>query len=149
MISYCSEEHKLSDLQNHNSLCSVIQELAKKRGGHIYNMAKKLTDHEYRNIRVHTLNLCQNMLERSLQPFEREIILFPRICYDSTCREWHPELLVECKDCKQVTRKFFIMLLEKFLIYYFKFRYHIVKSIPTICSLPIRNGVKPSYYTNN
>lgn len=103
MVSYCSEEHRRSDHSTHKDLCAVIAELAKRRGGHIYNMAHKLTDDEYRNLRVHTLNQSEQMLRRPLQAFEREILLFPRTCCSPSCREWRQELLTECKDCRQIS----------------------------------------------
>lgn len=66
-------------------------------------MAHKLTDDEYRNLRVHTLNQSEQMLRRPLQAFEREILLFPRTCSSPSCREWRQNLLSECKDCRQVS----------------------------------------------
>ncbi|KAL1402675.1 hypothetical protein pipiens_005996, partial [Culex pipiens pipiens] len=103
MVSYCNEDHRRSDLGPHKDLCAVIVELATRRGGHIYNMAHKLTDDEYRNLRVHTLNQSEQMLRRPLQAFEREILLFPRTCSSPSCREWRQNLLSECKDCRQVS----------------------------------------------
>lgn len=103
MVSYCNEEHRRSDLGSHKDLCAVIVEIATRRGGHIYNMAHKLSDDEYRNLRVHTLNQSEQMLRRPLQAFEREILLFPRTCCSSSCREWRQNLLTECKDCRQVS----------------------------------------------
>lgn len=103
MVSYCSEEHRRSDAASHRDLCGVIVELANRRGGHIYNMAHKLNDEMYRNLRVHTLNQCEQTLNRPLQPFEREILLFPRICCSPICRQWRQNLLTECKDCRQVS----------------------------------------------
>uniref|UniRef100_A0A1Q3FK86 Putative vegetative cell wall protein gp1 n=1 Tax=Culex tarsalis TaxID=7177 RepID=A0A1Q3FK86_CULTA len=103
MVSYCNEDHRRSDLGSHKDLCAVIVELATRRGGHIYNMAHKLTDDEYRNLRVHTLNQSEQMLRRPLQAFEREILLFPRTCCSPNCREWRQNLLSECKDCRQVS----------------------------------------------
>lgn len=102
MVSYCSVEHLTEDADGHQPLCKAIQEIAKKRGGHVYNNARILNDDDYRSLRVHTLNLCENALQRHLQPFEREILLFPRLCATGTCREWRQQLLTECKSCGQV-----------------------------------------------
>lgn len=103
MVSYCSVEHLHEDAVAHQPLCAAIQEIAKKRGGHVYNNARILNDDDYRSLRVHTLNLCENALQRHLQPFEREILLFPRLCATGTCREWRQQLLTECKSCGQVS----------------------------------------------
>ena len=66
-------------------------------------MSKKLNDQEYRNLRIHTLNTVENMLKRPLQAYEREILLFPRMCVEPKCREWVQFLLMECKNCRQVS----------------------------------------------
>lgn len=105
MVSYCSVEHLEEDAAGHRALCTAIQEIAKKRGGHVYNNARILNDDDYRSLRVHTLNLCENALQRHLQPFEREILLFPRLCATGTCREWRQQLLAECKCCGQVRER--------------------------------------------
>lgn len=74
-------------------------------GGHIYNNARILNNHDYRSLRVHTLNLCENFMKRPLQTFEREILLFPRLCSTPTCREWRQNLLSDCGNCGQVIFK--------------------------------------------
>lgn len=66
-------------------------------------MAHTLSDEEYRNLRVYTLNLSEQMLKRPLQAFEREVLLFPRTCCSPSCREWRQDLLTECKNCRQVS----------------------------------------------
>lgn len=60
-------------------------------------------DDDFRTLRVHTLSLCQAALDRALQSFEREILLFPRLCAKTSCREWRQELLTDCKQCHQVS----------------------------------------------
>uniref|UniRef100_A0A1B0CJD5 MYND-type domain-containing protein n=1 Tax=Lutzomyia longipalpis TaxID=7200 RepID=A0A1B0CJD5_LUTLO len=103
MVSYCSEAHAKEDAVIHQPLCRALQEIARKRGGHVYNNAKILSSDDFRNLRVHTLNLCESLTQRPLQPFEKEILIFPRICCTPTCREWRPPLLTECQKCGQVS----------------------------------------------
>uniref|UniRef100_A0AAG5DLY4 MYND-type domain-containing protein n=1 Tax=Anopheles atroparvus TaxID=41427 RepID=A0AAG5DLY4_ANOAO len=103
MVSYCSEDHRRLDQPPHRDLCAVLADIASLRGGHIYHMARKLNVQEYRNLRVHTLSQIELTIKRPLQAFEREIVLFPRICLAPDCREWNQELLTECKDCRQVS----------------------------------------------
>ncbi|XP_031622013.1 muscle M-line assembly protein unc-89-like [Contarinia nasturtii] len=102
MVSYCCAEHVKNDEPIHKDLCAALQEIAKKRGGHIYNNARILNNNDYRSLRVHTLNLCENFLKRPLQTYEREILLFPRLCLTPTCREWRQNLLTDCPTCGQV-----------------------------------------------
>lgn len=102
MVTYCSAEHMQIDTAAHKELCTVIQEIAKKRGGHIYNNARVVNSNDYRSLRVHTLNICENLLKRPLQTFEREILLFPRLCGTASCREWRQNQLTDCSSCHQV-----------------------------------------------
>uniref|UniRef100_A0A182Q307 MYND-type domain-containing protein n=1 Tax=Anopheles farauti TaxID=69004 RepID=A0A182Q307_9DIPT len=103
MVSYCGEDHRRTDEPAHRELCAVLCETAANRGGHLYQLARKLNVQEYRNLRVHTLNQIELSLRRPMQAFEREIVLFPRICLAPDCREWRQELLIECTDCRQVS----------------------------------------------
>lgn len=103
MVFYCKEEHLLADEPNHKPLCVEMEKIAKTRGMHLYNFAQKLTFDDFRSLRVYTLHMCEQALGRQLQPYEREILLFPRICSDPICREWRPELLTVCKECRHVS----------------------------------------------
>lgn len=111
MVYYCKEEHLASNLPSHKSLCKEIEKIAETRGGHLYDFAKKLTFDEFRTLRVLTLQLCEQGLKRPLESFEREIILFPRLCSDPICREWKPELLTVCKECRHVRLSSFFLKL--------------------------------------
>lgn len=102
MVTYCSADHMQIDTAAHKELCTAIQEIAKKRGGHIYNNARVVNNNDYRSLRVHTLNICENLLKRPLQTFEREILLFPRLCGTASCREWRQNQLTDCPSCHQV-----------------------------------------------
>lgn len=120
MVSYCKEDHLKSDYLNHKALCLAIQLIAKRRGehcnffsflydqlfefsgGHVYHMSRNLNHAEFRNLKAYTIFLIEQFLNRSLQPFEREIFLFPRLCHEASCREWRSDLLSDCKKCEQV-----------------------------------------------
>lgn len=102
MIAYCDPKHCEEDQANHRDYCRAIQDVAKKRGGHVYNNARVLSPNEFRNLRVHTLNICCTSLKRPLQAFEKEILLFPRLCAKTECRNWRVEELENCPKCHQV-----------------------------------------------
>lgn len=102
MIYYCSEKHYQEDLPNHTDYCQTIQEVAKKRGGHVYNESQQLSPNDFRNLRVHTLNICASNLKRPLQPFEKEMLLFPRLCVKPDCKNWKFTELASCPKCHQV-----------------------------------------------
>ncbi|KAG5670980.1 hypothetical protein PVAND_001207 [Polypedilum vanderplanki] len=103
MVSYCKEEHLKIDYLNHKGLCMAIKLIAKRRGSHVYNMAGHLNAIEFRNLRLHTIYLCEQFLNRSLANYEREIFLFPRLCHEVTCREWKSQLLSDCEKCGHVS----------------------------------------------
>ena len=66
-------------------------------------MAKHLSSLEFRNLRIHSIFLCEEFLARPLCAYEREMILFPRLCHLQKCREWKSELLGDCEKCGQVS----------------------------------------------
>lgn len=90
------------DLPHHKPLCLEMERIAHTREGHLYTFAKKMTFDDFRGLRVQTMQMCEQGLGRPLQPFEREILLFPRLCSDPICREWKPELLTVCSECHHV-----------------------------------------------
>lgn len=102
MIYYCGDKHCREDSASHKDLCLILQQLAKKRGGHIYNNAKILSPSDFRNLRVHTLNLCTSSLKRPLQAFEQEMLLFPKLCLFAECRNWKSADLISCNKCHHV-----------------------------------------------
>ena len=73
-------------------------------GGHIYNLVRNLNPNEYRSLRVHTINLCEQYLNRQLLTYEREILLYPRLCHDLSCQEWNVKELNDCNGCHQVIK---------------------------------------------
>lgn len=103
MVFYCKEEHLKLDEPHHKQLCIAIEEIAKPRGYHLYNSSEKLTFDDFRSMRMHTLMMVEQSVGRPLQPFEREIMLFPKICSGPLCREWKPNLLTVCNDCRHVS----------------------------------------------
>lgn len=103
MVYYCREDHMKADLPNHKQLCDQLERIAQSREGHLYNFARKMTFDDFRGLRVLTMQMCEQNLGRPLVPFEREILLFPRLCSDPICREWKPELLTVCTGCHHVS----------------------------------------------
>ncbi|XP_026481397.1 uncharacterized protein LOC113388211 [Ctenocephalides felis] len=103
MVSYCSDDHRKLDVK-HNEFCSVVCDERDNKGlEHIYANAKGLSMDEFRHLRIHKLTICQNLIGRQLDANEREILLFPRLCFNPQCREWKHDLLMNCPECKQVS----------------------------------------------
>ncbi|XP_055383685.1 uncharacterized protein LOC129613580 [Condylostylus longicornis] len=101
IIYYCSKEHAKADYE-HQEFCDVIQEIANKRGGHLYSGTSNLTYDEFRTYRVVTLNMCQAMLNNQITPYEKEAILFPKLCGANKCRECRNENLKNCDYCGEI-----------------------------------------------
>ncbi|CAD7080930.1 unnamed protein product [Hermetia illucens] len=103
MVFYCSEKHMNEDKIKHMSFCATLKMVAMQRGGHVYNNVHGATNEDFQILRVSTINICENMLKRPLEPFEKEVLLFPRLCSNPDCREWRHEKLDDCSFCKQVS----------------------------------------------
>lgn len=85
------------------------------------------------------------MLKRTLQPFEREILLFPRICSLNTCREWNFEKLIECNVCGQVSifmKIYCVLDSSTYTITFFfvLFSVHIASLVQIIYRICTKNG---------
>lgn len=57
---------------------------------------------EFRSYRLLNLRKLEEILKRKMLPFEKEIILFPRLCIEPNCREFIFENLIGCESCFQV-----------------------------------------------
>ncbi|XP_011302700.1 uncharacterized protein [Fopius arisanus] len=78
MVSYCSEKHRNENKQQHMALCKVLLEICGGMEG--FSLAKTLPPNLYRSFRIKTISLIENKIMRPLDLWEREIVLYPRIC---------------------------------------------------------------------
>lgn len=94
MVSYCSEQHKNDNKRKHMELCKALCEICDGMKGH--SLAKGLPPDLYRTFRIKTIDIIEQKMGRRLDLWEREILLYPRIC--RTCKKIDQDLNY-CLDC--------------------------------------------------
>ncbi|KAK0087436.1 hypothetical protein PV325_000992 [Microctonus aethiopoides] len=95
MVSYCSEQHREENKIQHQVLCRALSNICDGMKG--FSLAKSLPPDLYRTFRIKTIGAIEKMLGRQLDLWEREIILYPRICRN--CKKIDKELIL-CQDCE-------------------------------------------------
>lgn len=94
MVSYCKMEHLNENRSSHGPLCEVMcQEFGGADG---FSAAKDASPEIYRLFRIKLIDMVETKIRRPLDLWEREIILYPRVC--RTCRKIGPDL-TRCEDC--------------------------------------------------
>ncbi|KAL6259278.1 hypothetical protein P5V15_009196 [Pogonomyrmex californicus] len=83
MVSYCSIKHKKQDRLKHRDLCKVLTEVCTIGGG--LSLLSELTADDYRVYRLKLIDIVQCHLNRPLQLWEKEILLYPRVCCKCRC----------------------------------------------------------------
>ncbi|XP_037955530.1 uncharacterized protein LOC119685343 [Teleopsis dalmanni] len=101
MVFYCNPEHMKSDEQ-HRQCCYALRQVAENCGGYIFYKCDVFTMDQFRSYRIVTVRQVESIINRTLTPTEREIVLFPRICTNNKCREYRFSKLMDCKKCGQV-----------------------------------------------
>jgi hypothetical protein len=89
VVGFCSPEHLRREAASHAPLCNVLANL--ERPG----SAVGLDGPAYRRLRADLVLVAQKALGRVLEPREREILLYPRLC--GTCHG--AKDLERCPDC--------------------------------------------------
>lgn len=75
-------------------MCKILTQVCKKNG--VLSLAKDLSPDEYRIFRVKLIEIIEQGMKRKLDLWEKEIILYPRLC-----RQCHSEnVLIHCPECK-------------------------------------------------
>ncbi|EFN82414.1 uncharacterized protein LOC105185171 [Harpegnathos saltator] len=95
MVSYCSDEHKKQDWPKHRNLCKVLTEVCVSGGG--LSLLPELTPDEYRVYRLKLIEIVECSLGRPLELWEKEIILYSRVC--RSCRLFS-KMLRSCSTCE-------------------------------------------------
>lgn len=104
LVFYCSLKHKDDDWPKHQALCFAVSTIVHVKGQkHIYADARNITGHNYRLLRMQAILASEKVLKRRLVPWEQEVLLYPRMCADVTCREWRQSKLKDCEGCGQIS----------------------------------------------
>ncbi|KOX74129.1 hypothetical protein WN51_14209 [Melipona quadrifasciata] len=112
MVSYCSTTHRTQGLSQHRELCEALTEIHSSIVSALSNELQ-LDAEQYRIYRLELLAILECEIKRSLDLWEKEIILYPRVC--RVCRRFS-EKLVCCTQCGinlDVWEKLFLHFLPK------------------------------------
>lgn len=81
MVSYCSPAHRAQGLREHRDLCEALTEI---RSSIVSSMSveseERLDPEQYRVYRLQLLAILESKSGRPLKLWEREIVLYPRVC---------------------------------------------------------------------
>ncbi|XP_015608487.1 uncharacterized protein LOC107274178 [Cephus cinctus] len=97
MVVYCTEKHKKENLKKHEEICKIFTEVCIKNGG--LSLAENTRGDDYRILRVKLIEKIQNSARRPLSLWEKEIILYPRVC--AKCHRFGNDLK-PCSHCEMV-----------------------------------------------
>ncbi|XP_046972798.1 FK506-binding protein 5 [Vanessa cardui] len=104
LVFYCSQKHHDEDWARHQFLCFAVSTIAHlKEQKHIYADAQNITGQDYRVLRMQMILSCEKILKRKLVPWEQEALLYPRLCADTSCRQWKQTKLKDCEGCGQIS----------------------------------------------
>ncbi|KAJ0171656.1 hypothetical protein K1T71_012419 [Dendrolimus kikuchii] len=104
LLFYCSNKHKDEDWPQHQALCFAISTIGHmKDQKYIYADTKNITGQNYRLVRMQMILSCEKVLKRRLVPWEQELLLYPRICAEASCRQWKQTKLKDCEGCGQIS----------------------------------------------
>ncbi|OAD56483.1 hypothetical protein WN48_03170 [Eufriesea mexicana] len=97
MVSYCCKIHRTQGSLEHGKLCETLTEIRWSIVSMLSNESGVQLDAEqYRVFRLKLLGIFESKIGRSLDLWEREIILYPRVC--RICRRFS-EKLICCTYC--------------------------------------------------
>ncbi|XP_037092528.1 uncharacterized protein LOC119112445 [Pollicipes pollicipes] len=103
LVAYCSAEHQRAHWPLHRALCKVITKRMRHLGtDHLYREALNVASPEqWKKIRFKHMAVCEEMLDRPMEAYEKEMFLYPRAC--DTCHETNPDKLHTCTSCHSVS----------------------------------------------
>lgn len=98
MIYYCSEEHRILHRPQHKDVCEVIIYLSKYMN--VRNTGS-MTLEEWVKLKKNNVQYIKMMLGRVLEPYEKQMFLFPKSCLVCHTQE-NP--CAPCRGCFSVNR---------------------------------------------
>ncbi|KAH0951137.1 hypothetical protein HN011_004534 [Eciton burchellii] len=94
MVSYCDNQHRELDWTKHRDLCAVLGDVC--ASGRDSSLLSQLSANEYRVYRLKLIEIVAFRLGRPLEFWEREILLYPRVCCICRCSS---QTLRCCGEC--------------------------------------------------
>jgi hypothetical protein len=115
VMFYCSAEHQKKHWRKHKPLCSYMATAAEEIGAEtFFSRGLDIGDDDEEDVhrsedpsanwtrfRVNAVRMCEVLLARRLEEWEKEVFLFPRAC--RKCRTATKDGMVDCAGCMAVT----------------------------------------------
>lgn len=95
MVSYCGDRHMELGWPRHRDLCAALADVCAVAGGGL-SLLPGLDADEYRVYRLKLIEMVARRLARPLELWEKEILLYPRVCRG--CRRFTATLR-SCDAC--------------------------------------------------
>jgi len=103
LIAYCSVEHQKEHWPEHKDFCKVVQiimRIGKKKTLFADTRIASLSQDNWKMLRYNTMVKVEQHMKRSMLPYEREMLLYPRVC--ATCYLDEGSKLNQCDQCQSV-----------------------------------------------
>ncbi|CAG7728844.1 unnamed protein product [Allacma fusca] len=87
MVKYCSKGHQVDDWPSHKQICNAIRKILKAEGRkHLYEGCSNFVENQsqWLQMRFHYMQTFRDLIERELEPYEKEMMLFP-VCFCTIC----------------------------------------------------------------
>lgn len=84
MVSYCSTAHRAQGSTKHGELCEPLNEIRSSMASTLSD-GSRLDAEQYRVYRLKLAAFLESRIGRPLQLWEREIVLYPRVCRSCRC----------------------------------------------------------------
>ncbi|XP_076176954.1 uncharacterized protein LOC143151555 [Ptiloglossa arizonensis] len=95
MVSYCSAAHRVQGSSSHRDLCEPLNEIRASMTTLLADESDSRLDAEqYREYRLEVLAILESEIGRPLQLWEKEIVLYPRVC--RVCRRFRDDCCPRC-----------------------------------------------------
>ncbi|ALC44624.1 CG13458, partial [Drosophila busckii] len=98
---YCCMPHMRED-HTHRQLCYGLRQLVQQNGHDIFYKSADFDAEQFRSYRIVCIRHLEKLINRPLSATEQELLLFPLICNQNTCREHRFKRLVRCGQCGEV-----------------------------------------------
>ncbi|XP_076237773.1 uncharacterized protein LOC143181263 [Calliopsis andreniformis] len=97
MVSYCSVTHRVQGSYDHRDLCEALMEIRSLIARSLSEKSNEYLDAvQYRIYRLRLLQIFESKIGRPLKLWEKEIVLYPRVCRICRCFRESP---ISCSHC--------------------------------------------------
>ena len=96
MIFYCKESHQKKDFSQHKTICKIILGMLNESGSsNLFDKMKTTDSESWLRVKIDLMKKAKEKIGRELKEFEKQMFLFPKICF--VCHESDLSLLGNCE----------------------------------------------------